>query len=260
MMKNVVKKNNDTFVVGTSDLWRGFGYNEHRTLRRVVSNHLEQFESRGEIVSASVDAGTIQNGRPESEFLLNERQFILLCLLVKNTPSSVKIKCGIEQEFSQLRLEVARLSQADEKMLRLTRINPNCLKAITGTRNNNEVRENYKALIEAGLLEARTKVIYKRVYLPTEAGLEYVKTSHHDCLRFKPKYHDLIIEAVGEYREKLSCDNADLFLDDESKPKKESTSSVAKERPILTEINSLNDSYLDRLFNSAIEALGGYPL
>jgi len=112
-----------------------------------------------------------------------------------------------------------QMSQADEQMLKLTRINPNCLKAITGSRNNNEVRENYKALIEAGLLEAHTKIIYKRVYLPTAKGLDYVKTSHHDIVRFKPKYHDLIIEAVSEYREKLSCDNADLFLDDEIKPK-----------------------------------------
>jgi len=112
-----------------------------------------------------------------------------------------------------------KLSQSDAEMLRLTRINPNTLKAITGERSNNAVRENYKALIDAGLLEARTKVIYKRVYLPTTKGLDYVKTSHHDIVRFKPKYHDLIIEAVGEYREKLSGDNADLFLDDESKPK-----------------------------------------
>jgi hypothetical protein len=213
-MKNLVKKNNDAFVVGTSDLWNGFGYNEHRFLRRVVSKHLEQFESRGEIVLASVEAGTFTgNQKPEAEYLLNERQFILLCLLVKNTPASVKIKCGIESEFALLRSEVARLSQADEKMLRLTRINPNTLKAITGERSNNAVRENYKALIEAGLLEAHTKIIFKRVYLPTIKGLEYVKTSHHDIVRFKPKYHDLIIEAVNEFKSQLSCDNVDLFLE-----------------------------------------------
>jgi hypothetical protein len=101
----------------------------------------------------------------------------------------------------------------DVEMLRINRINPNTLKAITGERSNNAVRENYKALIDAGLLEAHTKIIYKRVYLPTEKGLDYIKTSHHDIVRFKPKYHDLIIEAANEFKEKLSCDNVDLFIE-----------------------------------------------
>jgi Rha family phage regulatory protein len=125
----------------------------------------------------------------------------------------------LAKEFIAMRDYIKTLSQSDAEMLRLTRINPNTLKAITGERSNNAVRENYKALIDAELLEEHTKIIFKRVYLPTEKGLEYVKTSHHDIMRFKPQYHELIVEAVNEYREKLSGDNADLFLDDESNPK-----------------------------------------
>jgi hypothetical protein len=105
-----------------------------------------------------------------------------------------------------------KMSQADEKMLRLTRINPNTLKAITGERSNNAVRENYKALIDAELIEEHTKIIFKRVYLPTAKGLDYVKASHHDIMRFKPQYHELIVEAVNEFKSQLSCDNLDLFF------------------------------------------------
>ena len=68
------------------------------------------------------------------------------------------------------------------------------------------------SLVNAELLEERIKVVYKRVYLPTQKALDYVSTSHHDIVRFKPEYHELVIDAVHTYKQQLSSENMDLFL------------------------------------------------
>lgn len=129
---------------------------------------------------------------------------------------SVKFHHEVIKTYDAVINGIATLSKQDAEMLRITRINPNTLKAITGERSNNAVRKNYQALVNAELLEEHVKVVYKRIYLPTQKALDYVSTSHHDIVRFKPEYHELVIDAVTTYKQQLSSENMDLFLNDES--------------------------------------------
>jgi hypothetical protein len=97
--------------VKTWDLWQGFGYKEHRTLKRIISENLSEFESRGLVISASTDAETKKGkGRPDESYFLNERQFILLVMLAKNTPESVQLKSRVEVEFHKMRLQLAKMA------------------------------------------------------------------------------------------------------------------------------------------------------
>ena len=92
-------------------MWKGFGYKEHRTFKRIISAHLVEFEKRGEVVSASTNAETKKGGRPDESYFLNERQFILLVMLAKNTPESVELKSRVENEFHKMRSQLATLAK-----------------------------------------------------------------------------------------------------------------------------------------------------
>jgi hypothetical protein len=95
--------------VKTWDLWHGFGYKEHRTLKMVIFKNREKFEKIGELISTTTVV-TKTKGRPDQSYLLNERQFILLVMLAKNTPESVELKSRVENEFHKMRLQLANLA------------------------------------------------------------------------------------------------------------------------------------------------------
>ncbi|MEQ1560375.1 MAG: hypothetical protein ABL933_15750 [Methyloglobulus sp.] len=135
-MKNTallfVHNDSKTPYVLTRELWFGFGYKSHRLLKRVIQSHEKEFLERG--ILASVDADIQGRGQPEKSYLLNERQFRLLCLLVKNTPNSIKIKCAIEDEFDRIEKELQKVQK-----MRLTadwqeaRANSKCIRKTLGT-------------------------------------------------------------------------------------------------------------------------------
>ena len=105
-----------------------------------------------------------------------------------------------------------QMSQSDAEMLRLTRINPNTLKAMTGNRNNSEVRKSYIGLTKGGYLVDAGKWVWKHNYKPTEKGLECVKAVQYGVLHFKPEYHNALMETVKNYTKQLTSNNTDLFL------------------------------------------------
>lgn len=90
-------------LVSTLDLYEGFGYKKHRALKKVIFKHEPEFKERGKLIVANTEATIIQAGMPETAYLLNEKQFTLLCLLVKNTDNSVLMKCAIADEFNRMR-------------------------------------------------------------------------------------------------------------------------------------------------------------
>lgn len=98
--------------VSTFNIYKQFGYKEHRTLKRVIADNIQLFEAKGEIISASVDAEIKKAGRPDESYFLNERQFITLVMLVKNTPESVELKDRIEVEFYRMREKLSKLASA----------------------------------------------------------------------------------------------------------------------------------------------------
>ena len=117
-MNNIVSFYHDKEPrVKTSLIWEKFGYKEHRTLKRVILNNKELFESKGKIITASSDAEN-KPGRPDESYLLNERQFILLVMLSKNMPATVEFKDRIEKEFFRMREKLASLT-ADKSQARI---------------------------------------------------------------------------------------------------------------------------------------------
>ena len=216
-MKDLVTKDLTTTSLALAELFGKRHNDVLRTIRNIIKDMDSEALCSRKIAQSSFSQSMPQGGVKERPMFILGEEMTLVITGRFTGKDAFAVQMKLADAFIEMRNYIqsnqSKLSADDERMLHLTRINPNTLKAITGSRNNNEVRENYKALIDAGLLESHTKIIYKRVYLPTAKGLEYVKTSHHDIVRFKPKYHDLIVEAVGEYRSKLSCDNADLFLE-----------------------------------------------
>lgn len=98
--------------VKTWDLWKGLGYKEHRTLKRVIADNLSDFEDLGKVVtiSASTDAENKKKGRPDESYFLNEDQFMLLVTMVKNTPESKKLKMALVKEFRRMKNVLASLA------------------------------------------------------------------------------------------------------------------------------------------------------
>jgi hypothetical protein len=105
-----------------------------------------------------------------------------------------------------------KISPADAKMLEITRINPNTLKAISGTRNNATVRANYLALVGAGILEEVTELKPVTHYRFTLDGLGYCAGYYHGIPRFDDQKHALVIGLINEFANRQLTAQSDLFV------------------------------------------------
>lgn len=114
----------------------------------------------------------------------------------------------LAKEFISMRDHIKSMSQADEKMLKLTRINPQCLKAITGTRNNNEVGKSYEALESAGIMESVIEWKSFKRWRFTADGLNYCNGYHQGIPRFKDDSHNKIMLMI----EQVKTDNPQLSI------------------------------------------------
>jgi hypothetical protein len=197
---------NNTSVVSTFDLFKGFEYKTHDRLKDVIFKHKSEFESRGELIVVSVDTTIPKKGMPETEYLLNNRQFILLCLLVKNTPNSVFIKCAIESEFSELKEKVfafehQKVEQLEKRLENTHKLNPNTLTAILGRdKSNAYIKEvGYGVLINAGLVFDEPETLIKHHYKLTLAGMEMALGKHSQYgITISSEHHDLLRELARE--------------------------------------------------------------
>lgn len=109
-MNDLVKLSNETPVVSTFDIFERMGYSEHRMLKKVVTDHIDEFNGYGfiQLELTKPKKGTV-GGRPVESYLLNEDQFILLVMLAKNSKESVKLKYRVAKEFKRLKEVVAKL-------------------------------------------------------------------------------------------------------------------------------------------------------
>ena len=154
-------------------------------------------------------------GKERPMFVLGEEMTLIVTgrLTGKNALSAqMKLAHAFISMRNFIQDNQSKLSADDTEMLRLTRISPNTLKAITGNRSNNEVRKGYVGLTQGGYLVDAGKWVWKHNYQPTEKGLECVKAVKHGILHFKPEYHEALMETVASYTAQLTCDNTDLFL------------------------------------------------
>lgn len=97
--------------VKTWDLWQGFGYSEHRALKKIIWENKSDFEEFGKLIT-STGKDTNQKGRPDESYLLNENQFVMLIAMVKNTPEAKKLKKSLVIEFSRMKRALADLTKA----------------------------------------------------------------------------------------------------------------------------------------------------
>lgn len=77
--------------VSTQNLYKLFGYNEHRNLKQTVAKHLAAFESLGPVIQFQTGT-TEKGGRPSDAYALNLAQSLLLSGLVKNSSGSKKVE------------------------------------------------------------------------------------------------------------------------------------------------------------------------
>lgn len=121
-MNEIVKVIDKTPRVSTFDLWEKLGYANHDMLKRVIFKNKTLLESKGYLISDSVASETKKAGRPDKSFFLNERQFVLLAMLVKNTDESLVIKEQIADEFFRMREKLQELNRPSEHMERIRKL------------------------------------------------------------------------------------------------------------------------------------------
>lgn len=104
MDDNLITVFKNELRVGTNDLYKLYGYNEHRKLKSVISQNKNEFLQLGFLPLQRQKPSKFSNdGRPSEQYLLNEDQFILLSVLVKNSKEAVQVKLRIVKQFIKMR-------------------------------------------------------------------------------------------------------------------------------------------------------------
>jgi hypothetical protein len=102
-MGDLVTLINEVPLVSTFRLFSVMGYREHRMLKKVIKDNKEAFLDLGLMQLEVTKPTKKEGGRPTESYMLNEDHFILLVLLAKNTPESVKLKIRVSKEFKRLK-------------------------------------------------------------------------------------------------------------------------------------------------------------
>lgn len=95
--------------VSTVLIFGSLGYTEHRFLKRVIAAHESEFLEYGLLPLERQKVEGVK-GRPDESYLINEDQFILLIMLVKNSPESVKLKVRVAKEFKAMRNRLTKIA------------------------------------------------------------------------------------------------------------------------------------------------------
>lgn len=95
--------------VSTVLIFSSLGYTEHRFLKRVIAAHEQELLEYG-LLPLERQKVEGAKGRPDESYLINEDQFILLIMLVKNSPDSVKLKVRVAKEFKAMRNKLTKMA------------------------------------------------------------------------------------------------------------------------------------------------------
>lgn len=108
-MNDLVVVKNNVPLISTFLLFEKMGYKEHRKLKEVINSNIEAFAELGLLPVEREKPKEKKGGRPIEAYLLNEDHFILLVLLAKNTPESVKLKIRVSNEFRRMKQTISNL-------------------------------------------------------------------------------------------------------------------------------------------------------
>lgn len=105
-----------------------------------------------------------------------------------------------------------QLTHDDRRMLAITKINPNTLKAITGERNNRKVKVSYDALVEYGLFGVSSSFVEKRTYFVKPLGYEFISGFTHNTPNFTPEKHEELTRIIEQFMITQSRGQTDVFI------------------------------------------------
>ena len=203
---NTLIRKNEKGLYCLNDLHKASGGLSNKQPRYFLTNK----QTKELIVECQTDSGiplsVIKGGDFQGTYAVKEIVYAYAMWI------SPKFYHHVIQTYDAVVTGQLQMSQSDAEMLRLTRISPNTLKAMTGNRNNSEVRKSYIGLTKGGYLVDDGKWVWKHNYKPTEKGLECVKAVQYGVLHFKPEYHNALMETVKNYTKQLTSNNTDLFL------------------------------------------------
>lgn len=110
-MEQIVSLIGGDVRVSTFDIFKGLQYNTHAKLKEVINNNKSDFEQLGILpLESEKPLKGSKGGRPQESFLLNEDQFVLLVILCKNSPNSIKLKVRVSEQFSRMKKELANIA------------------------------------------------------------------------------------------------------------------------------------------------------
>jgi len=95
--------------VSTFNLWKDFGYGEHRALKRMIDDNKNSFLEFGLMRFQNAKIESIRlRGRPEKGALLNEQQAMLLITMIRPSEEANVLKVRLIKEFFRLREELQK--------------------------------------------------------------------------------------------------------------------------------------------------------
>jgi phage anti-repressor protein len=204
-VKNVVIGAGSVQAVSARELYLDLGHDYkkwNRWHKRNIGNNEWFIEGRDWVKVATIGDLSRTGQTPDD--------FAITLEFAKHIAMQSRTLKGHEYRNYLIRCEksLAKLSADDERMLKITRINPQCLKAITGSRNNNEVGKCYEALELAGIMESVIEWKSFKRWRFTADGLNYCNGYHNDIPRFKDESHDKVMAMI----EQVKQDNPQLSI------------------------------------------------
>ncbi len=195
MSNLVLIDNNKESVYTTSEIISENTNQPHATTLRLIRTHIDDLQLAGRVrfEIAVADKRVQGGGTPKEIAILDDYATMLL---MRNLLKSGQVT----------------MSQSDKEMLEISRIDSRTMKAISKTRNNEKVRENYLALVGLGILEEKVEMVKTTRYRFTAAGADYSNGYHHSIPRFEPELHESIVKMINGFKKAIKNQN-DLFIE-----------------------------------------------
>ena len=219
-MKDLVLiDSNKESIYTTSEIISANTYQPHATTLRLIRAHIEDLQTAGLVrfEIAVADKRVQGGGTPKEVAILDDYATMLLITHMRSIGVVKKFKLELVKEFKRMRNMLkssqVTMSQSDREMLRISRIDTRTMKAISRTRNNALVRENYSTMVKLGILEELVETRKVTRYRFTADGADYSNGYFHGIPRFAPELHEKIIEVINGFKKGLEF-QGDLFIEE----------------------------------------------
>jgi phage regulator Rha-like protein len=217
-MNNLVLiDSNKESVYTTSEIISVNTNKSHKDTLELIRKHVDDLQAVGRVTfETRVVKRTQGGGTPQEIAILDDYATMLLITHMRSIGVVKTFKLELVKEFkrmrSMLKSSQITMSQADREMLEISRIDTRTMKAISKTRNNAIVHENYETLVKLGILESRIEMRKTTRYRFTADGADYSNGYFHGIPRFEPELHEKIIEVISQFKKGLEF-QGDLFIE-----------------------------------------------